>query len=198
MHARLINQCFTAAVIVCCSFNASAGRDNRNSNSHTDYAQVIDSRPIYRSVSRQRPKQQCHIENVAYQERNPYYQPASNYRSATPMLLGGVIGGAIGHKAGHHKKAKNAGAVIGALLGGSIGRDLYSKSRRNHHQNQQAQTITRYRDQEVCHTRQHTEYEEVLEGYDVSYQYRGRTYHSRMKRDPGHQIRIAINVRPID
>lgn len=191
---------FFTVMTLCFSLNAEAGKDNKHhkSNKYTDYARVVNAQPVYRSVSRQIPRQECHIESVSYQEANPHYQGNKSYHSGTPMILGGLIGGAIGHKAGHHKKAKNAGAVVGALLGGSIGRDLYSRSQRNQQQNYEPQTITRYRDEEVCQTRYHTEFEEVLDGYDVNYVYQGRNYFTRMKRDPGRDLRVAVNVRPAE
>lgn len=194
---------FLTAITLCVSLNATAGHNNshqnkQHNNKYTDYARVLSAQPVYRSVSRQVPRQECHIESISYQEANPNYRSDSNYHSGTPMILGGLIGGAIGHKAGHHKKAKNAGAVVGALLGGSIGRDLYSRSKRNQPQNHEPQTITRYRDEEVCRTQYYTEREDVLDGYDVSYEYQGRNYFTRMKRDPGRDLRIAVNLRPIE
>lgn len=195
---KLIAATFTAALLLGLSMNTSAGhgyKDNDRQHKHNhrgNYAKVFDARPIYRSISRQVPRQECHIESVAYQETLPRSQ-SNHYKSGTPLLLGGLVGGAIGHKLGHHKKAKNAGAIVGALLGGSIGRDLYNKNR---HSSYQSQTVTRYRDQEVCRNNYYTEYEEVVDGYDVHYKYRGRSYHTVTQQHPGRRIRVDVDVRP--
>lgn len=193
-----------AALLMACSATTSADRydnDDDYRHKHSEYARVIDSTPIYRSEVGYSPQRECRIESVAYQDYSRDHNNYSNhnndnrYNSGTPLILGGLTGGAIGYNLGNHKDAKNAGAVLGALLGGSIGRDLYQSNRRqaNHYT---PQSITRYRDQEVCETRQRRHYNKVIDGYDVRYRYQGRIYNSRMQHRPGKRIRVGVDVYP--
>lgn len=159
---------------------ASAGHGkNRHDNSRHDYAKVISATPIYEQVSISRPQQECWTETVAY-ERNH----GSN--SATPTLLGAVIGGAIGHAVG--KNDRRSGTAIGAVLGGSIGHDIGKK---------QGHRSVEYRDEQRCETRNVTHYEDRLMGYDVTYRYQGENYYTRMDRDPGKRLKVAVEVTPL-
>ena len=83
---------------------------------------------------------------------------------------------------GHKKRNKQVGALIGAVLGATIGNDIANAS----------PDRARYGTRHYCDT--YTEYrnEERLLGYDVSYEYAGQTYTSRMKRRPGDEIRIRV------
>ena len=45
------------------------------------------------------------------------------YRSATPVILGGILGGVVGNRMGKGH-GRDIATVAGVLLGGSIGRDL--------------------------------------------------------------------------
>lgn len=73
---------FLTAITLCFSLNAAAGHDNKHhkNNKHTDYARVISAQPVYRNISRQVPRQECHIKSISYQEANPRYQSDNNYR----------------------------------------------------------------------------------------------------------------------
>ena len=39
-------------------------------------------------------------------------------------------------------------------------------------------------------------YEEHIAGYDVTYRYQGRLYHTRTDYDPGRRIRVRVEVTP--
>jgi hypothetical protein len=41
-------------------------------------------------------------------------------------------------------------------------------------------------------------YENRLVGYDVTYEYRGERYQTRLRQDPGRQIALNVNVAPLD
>ncbi len=73
-----------------------------------------------------------HDHHDHYQPQHRYYERSysapsgySNheYRSATPVILGGIIGGVIGSEMGKGR-GKDAATAAGVILGGSIGRDL--------------------------------------------------------------------------
>jgi len=134
---------------------------------HTQYARVVSSQPIYRTVAVEVPMDSCRAETVAYSERR-------GGNSLEGAVVGGVIGAAIGHEVGRSGHATAAGGVIGAAIGNEVG----SGSHR----------VTRYEDREVCSTRYRTEYQRQLVGYDVVYDYDDRIYHTETRHHPGARI----------
>ena len=142
---------------------------------------VISSYPVYQTVVREEPREQCHIEEVARRQ--------SRGKSATPAIVGTILGGALGNALGS-KSNQRVGAVVGGVLGYSIGKDVG----RRHAEYYGA---VRYEEREVCSTVYERIEEERLTGYDVSYAYGGQTYKTRMRRDPGSTVRVRVQVEPI-
>lgn len=134
---------------------------------YTEYARVVSSRPIYRTVAVEVPVESCRVETLAYRER----QGGDSFKGT---VVGGLIGAAIGKEIGHSGGATAAGGLIGAAIGNDIG----GGSRR----------VTRYEDREVCSTRYRTEYERQLVGYDVTYRYDDRMYRTETRQHPGARI----------
>jgi len=58
-----------------------------------------------------------------YDDRASYPQNDPGYRSATPMVVGGIIGGVLGNQVGKGR-GKDVATIAGVILGGSIGRDI--------------------------------------------------------------------------
>ena len=143
---------------------------------------VISSYPVYKTVIREEPRQECHLEQVAHRD--------TGRKSATPAIVGTIVGGALGNAVGSKKSNKRVGAVVGGVLGYSIGRDI---ARRN----ADAHADVRYEEREVCSTVYQQVEEERLTGYDVKYAYAGQTYKSRMRTDPGETIRVRAQVKPL-
>lgn len=79
---------------------------------------VVVERPVYEEA-------RYYDEPRYYRDDEPVrYPPASgDYRSATPMIVGGIIGGVLGNQVGKGR-GKDVATVAGAILGGSIGRDI--------------------------------------------------------------------------
>lgn len=170
---------FTAILIGVFSATAFAGPYR-----HTDYARVVAVEPIYRTVERTVPQQECWVETV--REEVPVYTASS----ATGTIVGGIVGGAIGHVVGHGGSNKKLGAAVGTVLGMSVGNDLS----RNRHGG--GYTEISYRDVERCEVRHAVQTERRLLGYDVTYQYQNQRYTTRMGRHPGKRIRVAVDVSP--
>lgn len=143
--------------------------------SHYETARVIDAIPVYQTVRYAVPVEDCRAETV----RLPQYQA-----SGTGPIVGAIIGGALGNAVGHKKRNKQVGAVVGALLGASIGNDI--------RRNSPHASPARYGTRNVCDTFTEHRNEDRLVGYDVTYEYAGRTYSTRMKRHPGDEIRIRV------
>ncbi|MFA7388519.1 MAG: glycine zipper 2TM domain-containing protein, partial [Thiohalobacteraceae bacterium] len=79
---------------------------------------VVVERPVYYEQPRYEEPPRY------YRDEPAYYPPAdSGYRSATPMVVGGIIGGVLGNQVGKGR-GKDLATVAGVILGGSIGRDM--------------------------------------------------------------------------
>jgi uncharacterized protein YcfJ len=158
--------------------NSVADREYRHKHKHrhhdsyevveyTEYARVVSSRPIYRTVAVEVPVDSCHVETVAYSER----RGGDSFKGT---VAGGLIGAVIGHEVGRNGHATAAGGLIGAAIGNNVA----GGDRR----------VTRYQDREVCSTRYRTEYEQQLVGYDVTYRYDNRIYTTETRHHPGSRI----------
>jgi len=179
-----------AVAILVFAGSAGAGHKNHGQKQYRDsprqdlfeYAKVVDVRPIYREVQVSSPVRECWEEPV-YHTRNQYP------KSAGGMLAGGLIGGIVGHQFGKGSGNKVATAV-GTLIGAQIGHDAV-----NGHSQQHDSTVVGY--EEHCKTRHQVSYEEVVDGYDVTYRYRGKNYHVEMPYDPGKRIKMRIQITPV-
>jgi uncharacterized protein YcfJ len=147
-----------------------------------EYAQVIESRPVYKSVEISMPHEECWNEEVAHTSR-------ARSNSRTPALLGTIIGGALGNAVGHGKSNKRVGTVVGAVLGHSIGRDIVAGNSQDREM--------RYETVRQCETVYEYREEERLVGYQVVYLYNDEEYSVRMDSDPGEQVRLKVNVQPV-
>lgn len=148
-----------------------------------EYADVLESRPVYQVVEVSEPFEQCWEEEVAI-DRYP-----SRSGSNTPLVVSTIIGGAIGNAVGSGKSNKRVGAVVGAVLGHSIGRDIVRSERRA--------SVREYEVVQRCETAYQQREEERLVGYQVTYLYNGEEYTVRTDSDPGDQIRLRVSVQPV-
>lgn len=147
-----------------------------------EYADVIESTPVYRTVEVTVPREECWNEEVVSHRR-------AHPESRTPALLGTIIGGALGNAVGHGKSNKRVGTVVGAVLGHSIGRDIVAA---NSHGG-----VTEYETVRQCETVYDHHEEERLIGYQVRYRYNNEDYSVRMDNDPGQQVRVRVDVQPV-
>ncbi|MFL0800751.1 MAG: glycine zipper 2TM domain-containing protein [Agarilytica sp.] len=156
----------------------------RDKHQFTDFAKVKQATAQYKTFEHRIPEEKCWTETVVLER---YEQP-----SRTGALLGGLIGGTIGHAVGHGRSNKKLGAVVGSVLGASIGKDV--SQQRHNARNQPNRT---YDEVERCEVEYHSQYEERIIGYDVTYQYRGEFYHTFMKKHPGKRIRVNVAISPV-
>lgn len=148
-----------------------------------EYADVVESTPIYRVVEISEPREQCWEEEIVVER----YQRRQNSR--TPVLVSTILGGAIGNAVGSNKSNQRVGAVLGAVLGHSIGRDIVRN--RNQSGQQTIETVER------CKTVYEAVQEERLVGYQVVYLYEGEERSVRTDSDPGDQIRVRVSIEPV-
>ena len=141
-----------------------------------DVADVVSVTPRTRQVQEQR--QECYTEQV--QESAPQGQPERSYGG---QIIGGVAGGLLGSQVGQGNgrvAAATAGAITGTIVGGNLSN------------NQQSQPQSRTRDVQRC--RPVYETREVVDGYDVVYNYNGRTGRTVTRREPGRVIGVGISA----
>ncbi len=152
-----------------------------DADSFTDTAKVISVTPIYHNVSSTRPQRECWEEEVFYSE------DAGRDNTALNMIVGGAIGGALGQNIGRHSdSAKIAGAVIGSAIG-------YDRAQRHRGRHKLRRGV-----EERCQTVYEQVSHERLDGYRVTYRYRGQTFTTITDEDPGKRLRLRITLTPLD
>jgi len=168
-------------VIAASTVSASPGkswRDNGEPNTFFDRARVTHVEPIYRTIRVSTPREECYTQEVRTDVHDHGNKAAST-------VLGGVIGGAVGHRVGKHRGgATIVGAVIGAAVGNNLGREASPPHQQVSYQ-------------DVCETRTSYREEQRLEGYNVSYRYKGEDFTTRMDERPGKRIKVRVNVSPV-
>lgn len=79
--------------------------------------------------------------------------------------------------------------IGGTLIGGAIGHHV-SVDRQRQLYGEQERLVER------CDVRYRDRYEERIDGYDVTYEYAGREYVTRLPYDPGERLRVRVDVTP--
>ncbi len=137
-----------------------------------DMATVTAVNPRFETMNV--PRQQCQV----VQETVP------QERSLTGALIGGVAGAIIGSQVGGGKGRIATGA-IGAGAGAIVGDRIDNSN--NGSTTRQVERCTLV-----------DNYQQVVRGYDVSYQYQNRTYQTYMNSavKVGDAIRVQVSVTP--
>ena len=145
-----------------------------------EYGRVIDARPIYREVEVSSPVQECY-EVPVYHTSGSTSRPAACSRAV-------LIGGIIGHQIGKRQRQENR------HRGRHPGRCPDRPRRGQRSSRPRFTQVVEYR--KHCETHHRVSYEQVVDGYDVTYKYRGKRYHVRMPYDPGKRIKLRIEFHP--
>jgi uncharacterized protein YcfJ len=145
-----------------------------------EFDTVLEIRPLYREGKVSEPVRECWNE--------PVYHTRREHSSVGGMLAGGLIGGVVGYQIGGGRGNKTATAV-GTLIGAQMGHQAANGDGRVEKTNEAYQ--------EHCKTRYRASYREVVDGYDVIYEYRGREYQLVMPYDPGKHIKMRIEFAPV-
>jgi uncharacterized protein YcfJ len=169
---------------------ASAGHP-ANSDTYYDKAKVLSAIPLYKTVRVSEPHRECRQVPVVKYGNG---RGGKHYKSATPIILGGVVGAAIGNQFGHGT-GKTVGTIAGGILGGSVARDAqhrYGNNGYRGHGRRYETTETQCDTYDVFHN------EERIDGYQVKYRYNGRVYQTRTDTDPGKRMRVKVSVIPVE
>ena len=171
----------TLVIAGCSSAFAGHGFKQHSGGEYfTDTAKVVSAVPVYRTVRVAEPVEQCYEEEIGYRADD-------DYKSATPMIAGGVLGAVVGNQFGRGD-GKTFMTIAGTLLGGSIGRDIGARHRQQ--ANYVPYTETR------CETITEYHEEERLDGYRVTYRYHGQIFHTTLPYDPGKRLKVDVSIRP--
>lgn len=159
--------------------HAWSGRDT----AFTDYAEVVRTTPVVRTVHVSQPQRECWDEEV----ERPV--PSAQSGSVGGTVLGGLVGAAVGHRLGRGHGSRGLATAAGTVVGAAVGNGLSRKAA--------AEETYRVDNVRRCRVTQETHTEERIDGYDVTYRYRGETFTTRMPYDPGRQVRVRVSVAPI-
>ena len=144
-----------------------------------DFGKVVRVQPRIEQV--RMPRQECRTDYV----QAPVQQPRSGGGGA---IIGGLVGGLLGNQVGSgngRSVATAAGAIAGAVVGNNT-----EGNYNNQPQQVQEQAVQRCRNVDA--------YEERTNGYNVTYEYRGQSYDTIMRRDPGQRVRLHVSATPVD
>ena len=153
---------------------------------YTDTARVLSVTPQTERVNM--PREECRTE---YQQES--YRDDRDH-SIAGAVIGGIAGGLLGNTVGRGSgrvAATAVGAGVGAIAGDRIANDG-----RQYDQRQYSRYDDYPQEQAVRQCRMVDAYQTRTVGYDVTYDYRGRSYTSIMSRDPGDRVRLRVTVEP--
>jgi uncharacterized protein YcfJ len=139
-----------------------------------DFGRVTRVTPQVEQINN--PRQECRDQTVQVQQQQE--------RSAGGSIIGGIAGALLGSQVGGGNgriAAAAGGAIAGAVVGDRV-------------DNQNNGTVTRQQNVRQCRTVDH--YETRNTGYQVTYDYKGRSYTSIMSYDPGDRLRLRVSVEP--
>ena len=144
------------------------------SNGTTRYvlAPVVDVKPLIRTVEVEIPVRECFDREVAVPQRG----------GVGRTIAGGILGGVIGRQIGDGS-GRDAATIVGTLIGAAAANDG------GRHE-------PAYRTERICETRYEYETRDRVEGFRVTYEYRGETFVTRTRTDPGDRIRVRVSVTP--
>jgi uncharacterized protein YcfJ len=150
-----------------------------------DRARVQDVQPQYEVV--QVPRQECSTQLV---QDAPQAVAGTGSNGVAGTIIGGVAGGILGHQVGRgsgRDVATAAGAVVGAIAGNTIDRNT-----------SQPQQYVQAPPREVQNCRTVMDQQQRVNGYRVTYEYRGNMYTTVMHDQPGQSLPVRVSVTPLE
>lgn len=145
-----------------------------SANQYNDVGRVLTVNPVVERVNS--PRQDCRTE---YQQQS-YQEPRGIGGAIVGGVAGGLIGSAIGNGNGRVVAAA-VGAGVGAIAGDRIA-------------NQNNGTVVQTVPVQTCY--QVDNWSNVTTGYNVTYEYQGRTYNTVTQQHPGQFIDVNVAVAP--
>ena len=166
-------------------YNWSEERRDNAKHQNFVYGKVIKAKPVYDIITTKSPLKQCWQEPVT----SNYRINQRGHNNSAGTLAGGLIGGIIGHQFGKGR-GKRVATAVGTLVGAQLGHDNSD----NGYAYSDHTSVT-YRD--VCEVTHEESYKKVLDGYQVTYRYKGNKYEARMPYDPGDRVKLKVSINPV-
>jgi uncharacterized protein YcfJ len=151
-----------------------------------DYGRVTRVQPRVEQV--RQPREECRTE---YVQAPAYQQAQPQQRSAGGAIVGAIAGGLLGNTVGRGS-GRAAATAVGVMAGAVVGDKIDNQGRPVNND----QAVQYPQEQAVRQCRMVDSWESRTVGYDVTYDFRGRSYTSIMDRDPGQRIRLRVSVEP--
>ena len=153
-----------------------------------DVARVTSATPITDRVTTDR--RECRVEQVSgYTER----RESSGAPSGAGAVVGAIIGGVIGHQFGASSAGRDHGTAAGAVVGGLVGNQV---EKDNAALSPGETIVERAPTREVERCRWVPETRDRVVAYDVTYEYNGHAFRTRLPYDPGPEMPVNVDVRP--
>jgi uncharacterized protein YcfJ len=179
----------------------ATGLIGANAETYTDRARVRSAEPQYESINV--PRNECTSQWINERgvrgDRGDRDRQVGQDRQYGGAIVGGLAGGVIGHQIGGGA-GKDAATALGVVLGAITGDRL-----ENQNQNQNRYPRAQYDDgqyetaqREVKRCRTVYDAQTRITGYRVSYDYRGQSYTTVMRNNPGNSLPVRVTVDPID
>ena len=134
------------------------------------YAEVVDVQPRTRSVAE--PREVCTDVPVQRQK------PVRDEHQVAGTVIGAALGGVLGNQVGDGR-GRDLAKVAGVLAGGYAGNKVQERIQRN-----AVETVMERRCETVYDQRTQAD------GYDVTYEFEGRTKTVRMQQAPGSRLPV--------
>ncbi len=156
-------------------------------HTYFDNARVSNVEPRYENV--RVPRQECTNQwlNEPRDPRETRRDGGRNGREYGGAVLGGVAGAVLGHQVGSGH-GRDAATAIGAVLGAFTGDRLANRDRWDQPE-QAAREVTTCRNVEDVQSR--------INGYQVTYEYRGQQFTTLMNENPGQFVKVRVSVEPV-
>lgn len=195
---KLSTRLLTAALVVGVIGSAAAQdygyprydtyRDRGYGGASYEYARVVRADPILVQVRGPRETtERCYDRPASGGYVSDGYYRNDGARTAS-TVAGGIAGALLGSRVGGGS-GRFVGTAVGTMLGGLAGRSIYDDNARGYGYGggvvRECQPVS-YRSDNY----------ERVDGYDVTYEYGGRYYHTRSAQPPGDRIRVRVDVLP--
>jgi uncharacterized protein YcfJ len=141
-----------------------------------DRARVQSVEPQYETV--QVPREECGSQWVT--------EPRATSRNYGGVVIGAVAGGILGNQVGKGS-GKDVATAAGVAVGAAVG---------DHLANRDTQVQMEQREVRSCRTVHDTQ--RRVNGYRVTYEYRGHQYTSFMRHEPGNTVPVRVSVSPLE
>ena len=163
------------------SLLCTAGAFAAQADTFFDYARVRSAEPQYENITV--PREECRLEWDSQPQRNNY---GNNYGG---VVLGALAGGVVGNQVARGNGSREAATALGALVGAIAGNSIAGRNNRYEPAPEAPRQVNR------CHAV--NDVQARLTGYNVAYDYRGQTYTTLMRKNPGPNLQVRVSVEPV-